>query len=122
MLALRMWELKKSRIRLRAYGWAVKMEGREGNWTWIALRVMAPLSRMIKDIIMRSRNGLPKSRLRTPIYFIPHVRLWAIVQIASQAPLHSREEGRIFPWVRAGDFAEGASCLTCCRLREVGVG
>jgi len=42
-LALRMWELKKSRIRLRACGWAVKMEGREGDWTWIAPGVMAPL-------------------------------------------------------------------------------
>jgi hypothetical protein len=50
-----MWELKKSRIRLRASGRAVKREGREVGEarTIISIAVTLPhISRMIKDIIM----------------------------------------------------------------------
>jgi len=53
---LRMWELKKSRIRFFAWGWAVKMEGREVDErervSSIAI-TLAQLLRMIKDIVLR---------------------------------------------------------------------
>ncbi len=55
---MRMWELKKSRIRFLAWGWTVKIEGREvgGMETVSSIAVTVPdFARMIKDIIMREK-------------------------------------------------------------------